>query len=128
MMIQYFTVDGRCVIEKANVNARYIEMRDGYHPITNDSVWQDSKRLKPPVMAIFEGVLGPLGSDMSVQDVKGILLEVQIIKRSHKTQSISKMWMRALARVFEFVYTRGIPIGIIIFALYFVGSAMLKGA
>ena len=127
MMIQYFTVDGRCVIERSNVNARYIEMRDGYHPITNDSVWQDNLRRRQPIMAIFEGVLGPLGSDMSVEDVKGILREVQIIKRSHKSQSISKMWARALQRIFQFILTAGVPTAIIIFAIIIIAQALLEG-
>ena len=106
-MILFATVDGQTTIERSNVNARYIEMRDGYHPITNDSVWQDSKRLRAPIMFIPEGVLGPLGSDMAERDVRGMLLEVEIIKRSHRNPSISKMWIRKLAALFDWIFKRG---------------------
>ena len=127
MMIQYFTVDGRCVIERSNVDARYIEMRDGYHPISNDSVWQDDKRRRQPIMAIFEGILGPLGSDMGVEDVRGLLREAQIIKRSHKSQSISKMWARALQRILKFILTMGLPTAIILFAIVIIAQALMEG-
>jgi hypothetical protein len=127
MKVLYFTVDGRVVHENSNVNARFIEMRDGYHPITNDSIWQDTRRLRPPILAMFEGVLGPQGSSMAEQDVKGLLLEVEIIKRAHRKPSISKMWLRALMRIVEWIYSKGILLFITLFAGYFILQAMIGG-
>lgn len=128
MIIQYFTVDGRCKIEKSNVNARYIEMPDGDHPITNDSVWQDDKRTRQPILCIFEGVTPPLGADMSAEDIESLLTEIELIKLGFKKASVSKMWWRALERVMDFIVKKGLYIGVIAFALFFVGQAMLQGA
>ena len=58
MRILYFMVDGRAKMEKTNVNPRLLEMPDGYHPLTNDSVWQDAKRRMDPLLIIIQGVRG----------------------------------------------------------------------
>lgn len=128
MIIQYFRTDGTCKIEKANVNARYIEMPDGMHPLTNDSVWQDDKRRRQPIVCIFEGVLPPLGADMTVEDVESILTEIELIKLGFKKVSVSKMWARAFARVVDFFISKALYIGIIIFVLYMIVQAMLGAA
>jgi len=125
MRILYFTNDGRTVVEKAKINARYLELPDGYHPITNDSIWQDSKRMRDPVLPVFEGVLGPIGSDMVEEDVKGILTEVEIIKKSHKNPQISKMWMRLLQRLGGWFFKYGIMMFIFIMIIYFGIQAMM---
>lgn len=127
MIVQYHRVDGTMRVEKTKLNARYIEMPDGYHPITNDGVWQDDRRKGPPMMVIVEGVLGPIGADMTETDVSGMLTEVEIVKRSHKPQHISRMWMRALQRFFDFVGSRGIPTLIVIFIGYVLYSAFSGG-
>ena len=128
MLVQYHRVDGTMSIEKTRLNARYIEMLDGYHPITNDSVWQDDKRMRQPTMIIVEGCLGPIGADMTENDVSAMLKEVEIIKRSHKPQSISKMWMRMLRRLFDFIFTRGFPVLILVFVGYVLVSSFSGGA
>lgn len=128
LIIQYFRNDGTCRIEKSNINARYIEMMDGDHPVTNDSVWQDNKRRRQPILAIFEGVLGPLGSDMAEEDIISLLTEIELIKLGFKKASVSKMWMRSLERIFEFIRTKALYIGIIAFVLYMLASSVMEGA
>jgi len=125
--ILYFTNDGRVVIEKTNINARYLELPDGYHPITNDSIWQDSKRMRDPVLPVFEGVLGPLGSDMIETDVKTMITEAEIIKKSHKKLNISKMWVRVLQRMGSWLYKYGLLLFVSIFIIYTIIKAFIGG-
>jgi len=127
MMIQYFTVDGRCLIEKSNIDARYIEMRDGYHPITNDSVWQDDTRMRPPILAIFEGVTPPLGADMTDEDLETLLKEIELIKLGFKKPSVSKMFWRALVAFGQWFKSYAIPIGVGLTIVYF-GYLSFMGA
>ena len=115
-------------VEKTKLNARYIEMPDGYHPITNDSVWQDDKRMRQPTLILVEGCLGPIGADMTEGDVSSMLKEVEIIKRSHKPQHISKMWMRALQRFFDFLVAKGFPVLILVFVAYVLFMSVQGGA
>lgn len=122
--IFFITQDGEVRFEKAPVNGRYIEMRDGYHPLTNDSYWQDEKRESQAQLVIFENVLGPLGSEMAEQDVKALLTEAVIITRMHKKMQVNKAWMRLLARFFEWIRRYGIWLFVISFAGYFVAQAM----
>ncbi len=48
MRVLYFTVDGRCVVEKTKLTKRLFEEPDGYHPVTNDSIWQHAWRVMDP--------------------------------------------------------------------------------
>ena len=127
MIVQYFMADGRCIIEKSAINARYIEMRDGDHPITNDSVWQDNKRRRQPIMVVFEGCLSPLGADMTEEDVISLLTEIELIKLGFKKPTVSKMWGRALARLFGQITKVGLSGLIFLFIAYFVIMSMIEG-
>ena len=116
MKIFYLTVDGICKIENTRVRARNLEMPDGPHPVTNDSVWQDAKRIRPPVMIILQDVFGPLGASMAKEDVKIRIYEIKMATMAFKSPSLSKMWQRAFARFVEFAVKYGIwlVIGIVI--------------
>ena len=127
MTIQYFTVDGRCIIDRSTVGSRYLEMRDGYHPVTNDSMWQDDKRMRPPMICIFEGVTPALGASMAHEDIKVLFTEMTAIRRCHKQPSVSKMWLRALANMFRSILKVGLPTIIFIFIAYFVIMSMIQG-
>ena len=127
MIIQYFTAEGRCIIEKTRLSARYLEMRDGDHPLTNDSVWQDDKRTRQPILVIHEGCLGPFGADMTEEDIISIMTEIELIKLSYKKPSVSKMWTRAIARMFEWIVSKGLMILIIAMIGYFVLQSILQG-
>ena len=125
--ILHFTVTGQAMMEKTRVNARYLEMPDGDHPMTNDSFWQDSERRQMPIIAFFEGVPGALGSDMVAKDMENILTEIELIKLSFRNQGVSKMWVRAIMRMFGGVFKVGLPTLIFIFMAYFIVQAMLEG-
>lgn len=79
-------------------------------------------------MCIFEGVLPPLGADMTEEDVESILTEIELIKLGFKKASVSKMWARALARAFEWLYARGLPLAIFGFAAYMVATSFMNGS
>lgn len=129
MRILYFTVDGRCVPEKTKTtNARLLEMPDGYHPVPNDSVWQDAKRLMEPILVIVYGVRGPIGGTMETEDVSSVLYEIDMDEHAFKKPRISKMWARALGRFVDFFVSKGIYIAIIIFILYMIAQSMLEVA
>lgn len=127
MRILYFKVDGLTSVEKTKTNPRLLEMPDGYHPVTNDSVWQDSKRLMAPLLIIIQGVRGPYGATMENKDVSSVLYEIELAERAFKKANVSKMWMRSLERLIEFIQARGIYLGIVIFVLYFLGQSMFGG-
>lgn len=102
-------------------------MPDGYHPVTNDSVWQDAKRMMEPLLIIIQGVRGPYGGTMENKDVSSVLYEIELAERAFKRPKISKMWMRSLERLINFIQTKGLYIGVIIFILYFVAQSMFAG-
>jgi hypothetical protein len=118
MKILYLKVDGMCRVENWKVNARNLEMPDGPHPVTNDSIWQDSKRLGPAVMMVVQDVLGPYGASMASEDVKTRMYEVKLASMAFRPPSISKMWQRMLANAFDWLMKYGIIIFIVIMAGY----------
>lgn len=123
----YFMVDGSANVEKVRRVPPLLEMPDGYHPITNDSVWQDAKRIRDPIMVLIQGVRAPYGGTMENEDVSNILFEIELEERAFKKHRISKMWMRALERFMDFVLTKGIFIVILIFVAYYIIQAMMGG-
>jgi hypothetical protein len=127
MKIFYLTVDGMCKIENTRVRARNLEMPDGPHPITNDSVWQDAKRLRPPVMTIIQDVFAAYGGSMAAEDIKIRMYEIEMASKAFKSPSLSKMWQRAFARIVDFVMKYGIPLFIVAMAGYAVINQLLGG-
>ena len=127
MIIQNFQPDGICIIEKARVSSRFIEMRDGYHPLTNDSVWQHDKRRQQPILVIFDGCLGPLGADMTEEDLKTILTEIEMIKLSFKKPTVSKLWARWFQMIFRGVFKYGIMLLIFMMIAYYLILTMYQG-
>jgi len=122
MKILYLKVDGLCKGENWKVNARNLEMPDGPHPVTNDSIWQDSKRTGPPVMMVIQDVLGPYGASMASEDVKTRMYEVKLASMAFKQPSISKMWQRWLANAFKWFMNYGI----ILFIIAITGYAVIQ--
>lgn len=125
--VVYFMVDGIATIEKVRRIPPLLEMPDGYHPITNDSVWQDAKRMMDPLLIIIQRVRGPYGGTMENDDVSSVLYDIKVAQMAFKKPKVSKMWMRALERFMDFIVTKGIYIGVIAFALYFIAQAMFQG-
>lgn len=64
---------------------------------------------------------------MENKDVSSVLFEIELAERAFRKPKVSKMWMRAIERIFDFLVSKGLYIGIIAFALYFIGQAMLSG-
>jgi len=121
MKLIFPTVAGVCRVENTKAIARNMEMPDGIHPMTNDSVWQHSKRTLPPVMIIFQDVLAPYGASMASEDIKTRIYEVKLASMVFKSPSVSKMWQRQLAAIFSWI-GKSLPylfiIGIIGVSLY----------
>ena len=128
MKILYVKVDALCKVENWKVNARNLEMPDGPHPVTNDSVWQDSKRVGPAVMLILQDVFPPYGASMAAEDVKTRMYEVKLASMAFKSPSISKMWQRWLANIFEWFMKYGIILFIIAISGYAVLNSLTGGA
>jgi len=103
MKLVYLTVDGRELVSNWKVNSRILEMGDGYHPVTNDSVWQDSKRLLPARMVLIQGVLPPMGATMAHEDMRSILTEKIITEHGFRRSGVSTMLMRWLGNAFEWL-------------------------
>jgi hypothetical protein len=127
MKILYLKVDGTCKVENWKVNARNLEMLDGPHPVTNDSIWQDSKRLGPAVMMVIQDVLGPYGASMASEDVKTRMYEVKLASMAFRQPSISKMWQRMLANAFDWLMKYGIILFIVAMAGYSVLTSLTGG-
>ena len=130
MKLIYLTNDGKFRVETARVGTRLIEMPDGYHPITNDSVWQDAKRKSDGIMILIQGVLGPYGSgkgEMTEEDVLTTLREVEYAEKSFKPMSNSKMWQRSLASMFAWFYKYGITLFIAGIAGYALVTQFTEG-
>lgn len=128
MKILYRKVDGLCKVENWKVNARNLEMPDGPHPVTNDSVWQDSKRIGPAVMMIDQDVFPPYGASMAAEDVKTRMYEVKLASMAFKSPSISRMWQRWFANAFEWFMKYGIILFIIAISGYAVLNSLTGGA
>lgn len=123
----YFMVDGSASMEKIRRVPPLLEMPDGYHPVTNDSIWQDAKRIRDPLMVLIQRVRAPYGGTMENEDVSNVLFEIELEERAFKAHKVSKMWARAFGRAMDFILTKGIFIVIIIFIAYYLVQAMLGG-
>lgn len=129
MKLIYLTVDGREIIENTRINSgrRLLEEPDGYHPITNDSVWHDTKKRHNTRMLVIDGVTPLLGADMTHADLETTFNESIVEEVSYRKMPVSKMWARAFARLGEWVikYSPILIMGaIIIWALY---NSMIGG-
>lgn len=105
MKLFYLTVGGNATCESTKLRERFIEMLDGYHPVTNDSVWQDAQRRREPMLFIIQGVRAPYGGTMAEKDVSLLLYEMELRERAFKPNSVSKMWWRAFLRLCTMVKT-----------------------
>lgn len=127
MKLIYLTIEGQAKLENVRINQRMIEMPDGYHPVTNDSVWQDGRRLRAPILILVQGVLGPYGASMAEEDTLNVLYEIDVAEKAFKPQSVSKMWQRALGRAIAWVMKYGIITAVALFVMYYVLQAMFGG-
>jgi len=102
MRLVYLTFDGRAKVEKTrSITTRLIEMPDGNHAYTSDSVLQDARRLRAPIVIIQQGVFAPYGATMANKDAKHVLYEIDVAEKALKPPSVSKMWQRSFQRIFD---------------------------
>jgi len=102
MRLIYPTFDGRAKVEKTrSITTRLIEMPDGNHAYTSDSVWQDVGRRQAPIMLIFQGIFAPHGATMADKDAEQVLYEIDVAEFALKPPSVSKMWQRSFQRIFD---------------------------
>lgn len=125
MKLIYLKNDGQAVTENATIGARLVEMPDGYHPMTNDGVWQDAKRRRPPVLLIVQGVLGPYGASMTTEDTLHVLYEIEVAERAFRPQNVSKMWARKLAAMFAWMVKYGVMLFMLALAAWAIWSSFM---
>lgn len=126
MRILYFTIDSRATVEKTRRVPRLLEMPDGYHPVTNDSVWVDAKRLMEPLLVVINGVRAPYGGTMEKDDVSRVLFEIEVDEKAFKKPPVSKLWMRSVERLVQFFVSKGLYIGIIVFILVMLAQSLME--
>lgn len=127
--LAYFRVDGSATVESARLDYRLIEMPDGPHPLTNDSVWQHAKRRFPPIVFFMQDVLPAYGASMHHEDIKTQVFGTKLKQMALKdpTGRMSKVWIRRIEAFFEFLWSRGAIILVALFIIYNVASAMFGG-
>lgn len=117
MIIIYLKKGGTAHIEKAKEPTEtLLEMPDGNHPLTNDSYWQDAKRLRDSMVMVIQGVRGPYGATMEENDIALVLYDMKLREMALKPQNVSRMWWRALQRLGDWLVKYGY--------LLFIGSIM----
>ena len=105
--------DATVRLENARITQRMVEFPDGYHPMTNDSVWQDAMRKRPPVIVSIDGVLPFYGGSMTGQDILHELYDVELSARAMKRQSVSKMSWRFLFQLWAGLMKYGVILFIV---------------
>ncbi len=122
MRLMYLTYDGQAKMEKTRaLQTRQIEMPDGVHSYTNNSVWQDAKRLREPIIIISQGLHAPLGATNAREDALQELYEIKLASKALRNPSVSKMLTRKIERAIDWVTTNGI----VVFVLGGLGIYML---
>lgn len=121
MKLMHLNRDATVRLENARITQRMVEFPDGYHPMTNDSVWQDAMRKRPPVIVSIDGVLPFYGGSMTGEDILHELYNVELSERAMKRQSVSKMNWRFLGQIFDGLMKYGVVLfiaSLVAWALY----------
>lgn len=116
-ILRYITQDGRMIEEKTRINERYIEERDGLHPMTNDCVFQDGQRRKDNSILIAEGVTTPIFSKLGHQDMENFFREYVVAESKFKQPTISKIWKRTFLAISDWIMSYGIYLGVVVLIL-----------
>jgi hypothetical protein len=126
-VLQYITQDGRMIEQKTVINERYIEMRDGFHPMTNDCVFQDSQRRRDNSIIIAEQCTIPLMSKTGDPEMETLIREYIVAESKFKQPTVSKMWGRSLRALGAWIAAYGIPLGIALLVIGVIVDSLLKG-
>lgn len=128
MRLIYLTYDGRAKMEKTRtLQTREIEMPDGNHAYTNNSVWQDARRLREPLVIINQGVFPPMGATMAKTDALLQLYEIKLAEKALKPPSVSTMWQRTIYRFVDWILTNGVILGVVVLVLAMVAQTIMGG-
>jgi hypothetical protein len=92
-----------------------IEMKDGYHPVTRDSVYQDIDRKKDPICIIWQGITPPQGAQTTDEYMNNLLLTIEMVRMSRRQQSVSRIWFRRLQAAGDWLLTYGVTAMIFLF-------------
>lgn len=113
--------------QKTTINERYIEMRDGFHPMTNDCVFQDSQRRRDNSILIAEQCTIPLMSKTGDPEMETLIREYIVAESKFKQPTVSKMWARTFRAIGAWLAAYGIPLCIGLFVIGVVANALLQG-
>lgn len=123
----FCSVDGQSRAEKVKLDTLLIEMKDGYHPVTRDSVYQDIERKKDPICLLWQGVTPPQGAETTDDYMKNLLLTIEMVRMSRRQQSISKMWFRKLQAGMNWMMSYGMMLIIMVFVAIVLSQSLLGG-
>jgi hypothetical protein len=127
MKLIYLTVDGQEKVENWKPRARFVEEPDGYHPVTNDSVWQHDSRRYPARMVLVQGVTPPFGAKMAHEDMKNMLNEKLLAEHGFRKQVVSKMFWRMLSNAADWLIKYGIMLAIVALVVGTVAYSFIGG-
>ena len=113
--------------ERTRINERYIEHRDGFHPMTSDCVFYDSLRRREPCITLVEGATPPLFSDMGHDDMENFFKEYIVAEQGFKQPTVSKIWKRTLLAISDWIATNGVPVMIALFVIGSVAYSLVGG-
>ena len=114
MRIVFAASNGHIYVEKAAHRFKLIEEPDGFHPMTNESIWTHDGRVGESFVLIWQGTASPEGNPMTKDFATQILKEDAILKVHRGKMTVSRLWSRKLM-AYLMLFVR---------FLYFVGFVM----
>lgn len=123
----YLSVDGQEITEKTKITQRLIQEPDGYHPLTNDATYHNTRKRPDQRIVLLDGVTPPLGSKMAHDDMLGLFIEEVTMEAGHERLSTSKMFWRNLAAVGQWLLKYGLMLLIFMFVMLLVVAQLYQG-
>lgn len=94
MRVFYTTSSGLATVEEVKPHVRVIEMKDGLHTITKDSVYRDIENERNAMVFIWQDVTPSQGGSLT----EDALLSIEVAKMNRQSTKISRYWKRKYAR------------------------------
>ena len=92
--VYYMANTGHAWVDYIHPRFRIVEFRDGYHPISNETVWRPGTRDSEPCVYVWQGRTSPEGS--SKERVRFVMKETNRLKDNRQPILVSKLWVRWL--------------------------------
>lgn len=87
--------DGHATVENLKLGGeRMIEAADGNHPVTYDSIWQDAKRLREPIIVFAQFARPAYGAKFDEKDLQRLLYEMKLREKAFKPSRVNRIWWR----------------------------------